>query len=186
MDSRKSGAVALDVPEVGNHHGRQINESGLVVSSCGIDPGSDKFGLAVADGGGVSALIFSAILPTSESDLAVMCLADGNFNRLSRWFTEGSFSVEALRVECLYVGNGTGMDFFSRKLNEKKLVYNIIDESFTTMEGRRLYWKLHPPRGLWRLVPLSLRVPPRPVDDLAALVILERGMIGGASVTPLG
>jgi hypothetical protein len=47
------------------------------------------------------------------------------------------------------------------------------DEYGTTLKGRELYWKLHPPKGLWKLVPTSLRTPPRDIDDLAAWAIIK-------------
>lgn len=49
-----------------------------------------------------------------------------------------------------------------------------VDERNTTLEARDRYWMLFPPRGLQRLIPSGLRLPPRPVDDVAALLLLER------------
>jgi hypothetical protein len=155
-----------------------------VTAACGIDPGSEKFGLAVADGTAGDRLIFSAIVPTAELELVIGCLACGNFGPIRERMTEKSDESHGLRVDHLFVGNGTGSAFFSRKLEEKNIFYNIIDERHTTLEGRSLYWKLNPPRGLWKMVPLSLRVPPRPVDDLAAWAILKRGIYGRDTSLP--
>jgi hypothetical protein len=146
------------------------------MSFCGIDPGLDKFGLAIADDAGAGALLFSAIAPAGEFAVAVGCLLDGDFGELSKWRIEGGKGRPVFRIERVCLGNGTGLNFFSRILDENDISYNIIDESMTTLEGRALYWKLYPPRGLWRIVPLSLRIPPRPVDDLAAWAILGRAM----------
>jgi hypothetical protein len=49
-----------------------------------------------------------------------------------------------------------------------------VAEKLSTLEGRELYWQDHPPRGLQRLLPRGMRVPPRPVDDYAALVLARR------------
>jgi len=49
-----------------------------------------------------------------------------------------------------------------------------IDEHMTTLLARRRYWRENPPRGLWRLVPEGLRVPPEPIDDWAAVILAER------------
>jgi len=49
----------------------------------------------------------------------------------------------------------------------------VVDESHTTERARVRYFLDHPPRGLWRLVPLGLRVPPAPWDDYAAVVMAE-------------
>ena len=148
------------------------------VAVCGIDPGRQKFGLAVADGTGGERLIFSAIVPADGFELVAGCLLRGDFRPVGEWVREKNGSGHGLLVDRLFIGNGTGSVFFSKKLGEKKIFYNIIDEWNTTLEGRALYWKLYPPRGMWRILPLSLRVPPRPVDDLAAWAILRRGING--------
>jgi hypothetical protein len=49
-----------------------------------------------------------------------------------------------------------------------------VDETGSTLEARNLFWKEHRPRGWRRLVPLSLQVPPQPVDDFAAVVLAQR------------
>lgn len=49
----------------------------------------------------------------------------------------------------------------------------VVDESHTTERARMRYFQDHPPRGLWRLIPLGLRVPPVPWDDYAAVVMVE-------------
>jgi hypothetical protein len=33
---------------------------------------------------------------------------------------------------------------------------------------------MYPPAGLSRLIPQGMRVPPRPVDDIVAIVLIER------------
>ncbi|MBP5092751.1 MAG: resolvase, partial [Abditibacteriota bacterium] len=50
----------------------------------------------------------------------------------------------------------------------------LTNEWFSTMEGRKLYFKENPPRGWRRLIPTSLQTPPRSIDDYAAVVILKR------------
>jgi hypothetical protein len=143
--------------------------------SCGIDPGRGKFGLAVADDLTGESLLFSAVLPADEAGLAADCLLDGEFKRLYCWRTDCGRDV-SFHVNSVFVGNGTGFDFFRKILDGKSVVYNIINEYLTTLEGRALYWKIHPPRGLWRLIPRSLLIPPRSVDDMAAWAIIRRGM----------
>ncbi len=50
----------------------------------------------------------------------------------------------------------------------------LIDEHNSTLEARSVYWELYPPKGLRRLIPEGLRVPPRAIDDLAAIVLVRR------------
>ncbi|MDR3321007.1 MAG: endonuclease [Synergistaceae bacterium] len=150
---------------------------------CGIDPGRDKFGIAMAEGRDGDSLLFSAIAPISRADDVLSCLGAGDLGCVSEWRIEGDRALCEFSVGAIYVGNGTGFDFFCKKLDEKDILYNIINERMTTLEGRALYWKLHPPSGLRRIIPLSLMTPGRPVDDLAAWAILKRGLVGarGAS-----
>jgi hypothetical protein len=50
----------------------------------------------------------------------------------------------------------------------------IVDETGTTLRARELYWKHIPRKGWRRLLPASMQVPPDPVDDFAALALVER------------
>ena len=50
----------------------------------------------------------------------------------------------------------------------------IVDEKNTTLEARKLYWKKNPPSGWRRLLPISMQVPPVPVDDIAAEVLANK------------
>ena len=47
----------------------------------------------------------------------------------------------------------------------------VVNEYRTTDEARKLYFKINPPRGLRRLIPRGMQVPPVPVDDYAAIII---------------
>ena len=50
----------------------------------------------------------------------------------------------------------------------------VVDEKNSTLEARDRYWTMYPPRGLQRLIPRGMRIPPRPVDDIVAILLLER------------
>lgn len=149
--------------------------------ACGLDPGREKFGLALTDGG---TLIFSAIIPAEGIDDAIALLASRRWGELSPWGREAAVSPGELdrigscaKDYTVYIGDGTGTDIFQKKASEAGLRFVVTDETGTTLGGRMLYWRLHPPRGLWRLVPLSLRVPPRPIDDLAAWAIVQKARV---------
>ncbi len=67
------------------------------------------------------------------------------------------------------------------KIIEKKISYlNLkttilfVNEKGSTLEARKLYWEENTPKGLWRLIPSGLRLPPEPYDDYAAVVIGRR------------
>jgi hypothetical protein len=50
----------------------------------------------------------------------------------------------------------------------------VVDERYSSLEARNRYWQMYPPRGLTRLLPEGMRTPPRPVDDIVAIVLIER------------
>lgn len=55
-----------------------------------------------------------------------------------------------------------------------RLEIMFVDEHLSSVEGRKRYLLDHPPRGLGRLIPLSLRTPGEPFDDYVAVVLAER------------
>ncbi len=93
-------------------------------------------------------------------------------------------ALETLRVPpnaTIVVGNGTGHDAVCELLARRQLTYQLIDEAYTTLQARDLFFAEHPPRGLARLLPRGLRTPPRPIDDYAAYAIARRYV---SSLTP--
>jgi len=49
-----------------------------------------------------------------------------------------------------------------------------VEETGTTLEARRRYFRDHPPRGWRRLLPITLQLPPEEYDDYVAELLLER------------
>jgi RNase H-fold protein (predicted Holliday junction resolvase) len=98
--------------------------------------------------------------------------------------------LEAIRAEhepeSIAVGRGTNSSAVIRSLGSLGLPVREVDEYETTRFARGLYFADHPPAGWRRLVPVSMQVPPRPVDDYAAILIGRRyldeeGRAGSAS-----
>jgi RNase H-fold protein (predicted Holliday junction resolvase) len=50
----------------------------------------------------------------------------------------------------------------------------LVDERYSTLEARDRYWQMYPPKGIERLIPQGLRQPPRPIDDIVAILLIER------------
>ena len=50
----------------------------------------------------------------------------------------------------------------------------LVDERYTTLEARDRYWQMYPPAGLAGMVPQALRTIPRPIDDIVAILLIER------------
>jgi len=74
------------------------------------------------------------------------------------------------------MGDSTGAEQTHDQLEQAGIDAPVttVSEELTSRLAREKYWVDNPPRGLARLIPLGLRVPPRPVDDYAALIIAER------------
>ncbi|WP_428843012.1 resolvase [Sphaerothrix gracilis] len=50
----------------------------------------------------------------------------------------------------------------------------LVDERNSSLEARDRYWQIYPPKGLQRLLPQGLRTPPGPIDDIVAVLLIER------------
>lgn len=121
-----------------------------------IDPGREKCGLAVVS----ENLEVKARKVVSTEEI----------------INELNILLEEFRPTGIIIGSGT----YSKKIREKikdkfeKIPLDVVDESHSTEQARKKYFKENPPRGLWRLIPLSLQVPSQPYDDYAAIVLAEK------------
>lgn len=124
----------------------------------GFDPGRDKCGLAVMVPG--EAPLFCQVVPTAE----VLGYLETLIHRWS--------------PRCLVLGNQTTAQQWLQQLqglqNRFALPIQLVDERYSTVEARDRYWDLYPPQGWQRLIPRGMRTPPRPVDDIVALILIER------------
>jgi len=84
--------------------------------------------------------------------------------------------AERFAIEEVAMGDSTGAEQTHAQLAQAGIDMPVttVSEELTSRLARERYWEDNPPRGLARLIPLGLRVPPRPVDDYAALIIAER------------
>lgn len=79
------------------------------------------------------------------------------------------------------LGSGTGSRSARLRLEAAGNVVTLVDERATTEEGRRLYWRAHPPTGWRRWVPVGFRPPPAAIDAYAAYVIALRWLAATAA-----
>ena len=126
-----------------------------------VDPGRGKCGLAVVAGQGV---LLRAIIPTAEVGLTC--------HYLRRQYPDSTFVV----------GNLTGSREVLCAIREAcpEAQLETVEEDMSTLHARARYWTDNPPRGLQRLIPPGMRLPPRPVDDYAAVLLAERYLDQGA------
>lgn len=121
----------------------------------GIDPGTRKCGYAVVLEAGSPPLELG-IVPTDRLAETLRELA-------------GRFELRAVAL-----GGGTHADVVAALLEGFGVPVEIVDERATTLLARRRYFAVHPPRGWRRFVPRGMLLPPRPIDDFAAVLIAER------------
>ena len=120
----------------------------------GIDPGTRKCGYAVSG---------AAERPL---ELGIVLIDD-----LAEIVRE---TVKRFDVSAIALGRGTHSGEVKNALAGIETPIVLVDERNTTYLARARYFADFPPRGLKRLLPIGLLLPPRPIDDYAALIIAER------------
>lgn len=123
----------------------------------GFDPGRDKCGIAVSRANGE--VVYHQVI---ESVGAIATI-----RQLCQQFSIFTFII----------GNGTTAKNWQHDI-EANLTEAIkivtVDEKNSTLEARDRYWSIYPPQGLQKLIPKGMRLPPRPVDDIVAILLIER------------
>jgi len=121
-----------------------------------IDPGTKKCGYAVVDSN--LSVLQRKVIPTEK---IAGTIGD---------------SLNIYKINKIILGNGTNYKNIEKRLKnhfpELKII--LIEEEFSTLQARKKYFKAHPPRGIFKLIPLSLRVPPCHYDDFVAVLLAEK------------
>ncbi|MEC4985547.1 MAG: hypothetical protein SAK42_15725, partial [Oscillatoria sp. PMC 1076.18] len=121
----------------------------------GFDPGRDKCGIAVM---GFDRQLYYHEVVTAESAIATILA-----------------KLREFPIEILVMGDRTTAKTWKKQLEtEIDLAIAMIDEHNSTLEARDRYWQMYPPGLLQRLIPQGMRLPPRPVDDIVAILLIER------------
>lgn len=132
-----------------------------------LDPGTDKFGWALSSDSGD--LLLSGLSAVGELEAWAGAVLRGDLFYLEERALEKAPGEDGRNFpDFVIVGSGTGSAGCIKKLVSSGLRVEKVSEEFSTERGRELYWLIHPPRGLRRLLPKGLLVPPRTIDDLAA------------------
>ncbi|NJK56271.1 MAG: pre-16S rRNA-processing nuclease YqgF [Pleurocapsa sp. SU_5_0] len=122
----------------------------------GLDPGRDKCGVAVINS--KQQLLYHQVIDSTK--------AIATIKQLAHKYT----------IDLIVMGDGTTSKAWQQELesNFLNLPVTTVNEINSTLEARDRYWIMYPPQGLQRLIPQGLRTPPRPVDDLVAIILIER------------
>ena len=126
------------------------------MSIMAVDPGRDKCGMAVIDNQGE--VLWRQVIETSALGETAKARA------------------EEFLPACLILGNGTTSKAAEGRLKSAlpEMTLKVVDEYRTTDEARKLYWQVNPPKGWRKLLPVTMQVPPEPVDDLVAVILARR------------
>ncbi len=122
----------------------------------GFDPGRQKCGLAVM---GLDRIVrYRAVVAVAEVLGAIATLQ------------------AQYPLSLVVMGDQTGAADWQTRLQTLATCPRIVlvDERYTSLEARDRYWQLHPPQGWRRLLPQGLRTPPVPIDDVVAMLLVER------------
>jgi RNase H-fold protein (predicted Holliday junction resolvase) len=123
----------------------------------GFDPGRQKCGLAVM--GLDRSLFYRQVIPAEKAIATIQTLR------------------QQFPISILVMGDQTSSKDWKQKLDSdlaEPLRIVMVDERFSTLEARDRYWQMHPPRGLYRLLPRGIRTLPCPIDDIVAILLIER------------
>jgi RNase H-fold protein (predicted Holliday junction resolvase) len=121
----------------------------------GFDPGRDKCGVAVV---GLDRSLQSHQVVAAAQALATV-----------------QQICQDLLIYRVVMGNGTTAKRWQTELQAVISVeITLVDERNSTLEARDRYWQMYPPQGWRKLVPKSIRRIDRPVDDIVAIILVER------------
>ncbi|MDB9528473.1 Holliday junction resolvase RuvX [Oscillatoria sp. CS-180] len=122
----------------------------------GFDPGRQKCGIAVM---GLDRTLFHRSVVASEAVLSTV-------EQLQK----------QLPISLIVMGDQTSASEWKEMLAQlsSPLRVVLVDERYSSLEARDRYWQLHPPKGLQRLLPQGLRQPSVPIDDIVAMLLIER------------
>ncbi|MEG3988699.1 pre-16S rRNA-processing nuclease YqgF [Microcoleus sp. S28C3] len=123
----------------------------------GFDPGKDKCGIAVMNTD--NNVSYHEVVPSESAISTIQSLC------------------EQFSIELLVLGDQTTSKSWKQKLTQSlspALKIVRVDERYSSLEAKERYWQMYPPTGLDRLIPKGMRTPPRPVDDIVAIVLIER------------
>jgi RNase H-fold protein (predicted Holliday junction resolvase) len=123
----------------------------------GFDPGRDKCGVAVM--GRDRQILYLNVVNAAVVIDTIKALC------------------QKFPIERLVMGNQTTAKQWRQQLEEhipNAIAIAMVDERNSSLEARDRYWQMYPPTGLQRLIPKGMRVPPRPIDDIVAILLIER------------
>ncbi len=133
----------------------------MVDTILAIDPGREKCGLAVLSR--QQGVREKSVVPSAEliANIEAYCT---HYPVQAIIMGDGTSSAEkALRIQAML-----------SKQTDKTITLHMLNEYKSTERARTRYWQEHPPQGWHRLIPVTMQVPPVPVDDFVAVLLGEK------------
>jgi RNase H-fold protein (predicted Holliday junction resolvase) len=135
----------------------------------GFDPGRDKCGVAVM--GLDRQLYYHQVIVAPEAIATISSLR------------------QQYPISLLVMGDQTTAKAWKQQLTQQlsdppRII--LVDERYTTLEARDRFWQMYPPRGIGGLIPQGMRPLPRPVDDIVAILLIERDLERLSTADSLG
>ena len=120
-----------------------------------IDPGNKKCGLLLAD---------------MESGIII----EAGISSLNKFSNVVSLWNEEYNVNKIVIGDGTNCKYIEKELSQNNISNWIyVDERGSTLRARFRYWEIWPPSCLIRWLPKEILFPPKNLDAVVALILLE-------------
>ncbi len=123
----------------------------------GFDPGRDKCGIAIMDKN--RKLHYHQVVESPKITTTI--------TQLNQQFD----------INLIVIGDQTTSEIWEQDLKKiipEKIPIIKIDERYSSLEARDRYWQIYPPQGFVRLIPPGMRIPPKPIDDIVAIILIER------------
>lgn len=144
----------------------------------GFDPGRDKCGVAVVES-------YRQNIPKESSQVEAYQVRQHQIFLASVVVDSLQELCQKFPITTVVMGDGTTTKEWQQKISSIISVpIVLVDERHSTLEARDRYWQIFPPLGFLKFVPQSLRPIDRPIDDIVAIILLERYL--GKSVITKG
>jgi len=124
-----------------------------------VDPGREKCGVAVVHKR--IGVLFKKVIDTAQLIVVIQEL------------------VKIHHITTIVLGDRTSSNKAREEIkqancDERFLNIVPVDEHLSTEVARKRYWQENPPNGWKRFIPVTMQVPPVPVDDYVAVILAER------------
>ena len=133
----------------------------MVETIIAIDPGREKCGLAVLSR--QQGVREKSVVPSIELIASIEAYC------------------RRYQVQAIILGDGTSsaekavnIQVLLNRQVHNNITLHMIDEYKSTELARTRYWQENPPCGWQRLIPVTMQVPPVPVDDYVAVLLGEK------------